>query len=660
MAIVSRSERGTDFALKATPSVVGPGSYEALNRSSVKPNFAGFGSSKTKSNSKSSTNPGPGSYLDASQSTLNITNSVSKAGSNSFTTSVSRLAPICPGSTPFQTSSSASCPGPGSYEFQSAVQIKKKKVIPKKPVISSRLVVAPNYNPPAVPTTLSKGPFVTGRGFKDVSTVIATDDQVQVKVQIEPKSSFPDSYSGLGQDTVGPALYNPRHKNVVPNLSAAQLSFSRSRSKRDMGLSVHTSSSMALDTPGPGTYEAPSSLCVAEKPPIQGLAGFNPGHEQKDAPIGRSSFFASSAPRVGIVGSGTVLPGGGLGPGSYVGSGGIGDTLMNDPEWHEKQYYQATAAFGSEAPRRPTFLAQAGKNSKPGPGQYGTRSDFDFEAAYTLSDRNVGFASTGARGCVPDAPELVVRTSKSAPGPGYYDIDAVDGIANGVDRIRKLSLGRHGKFGTSSERFKMYDLPPQLGGGMDGPKALNPGGGLGGSGGSMPGPGSYELNKSGFSDAPPLSRAPEGKRGQSGRLLRTHLGTYSRLPQPMQNQGLGADDLGGYTLKKGQPMSEDLPSSQYATGGQSLNKGGGAGIWARSAEARFNDKKILDKVIPETPGPSRYQNNSLVPKPRTNKSSLSKSHRFEAGPRTQEQGPGAYDTSQAWVKKSYNVNFVRK
>lgn len=53
---------------------------------------------------------------------------------------------------------------------------------------------------------------------------------------------------------------------------------------------------------------------------------------------GRSSFFASTAPRVGIVGTGTSED---VGPGAYVGTGGMGDSLMTDPIWIEKQYKQS-------------------------------------------------------------------------------------------------------------------------------------------------------------------------------------------------------------------------------------------------------------------------------------------------------------------------------
>lgn len=41
------------------------------------------------------------------------------------------------------------------------------------------------------------------------------------------------------------------------------------------------------------------------------------------------------------MGTGTSGEGGGLGPGSYVGTGGIGDSLMTDPIWIEKQYKQS-------------------------------------------------------------------------------------------------------------------------------------------------------------------------------------------------------------------------------------------------------------------------------------------------------------------------------
>lgn len=94
------------------------------------------------------------------------------------------------------------------------------------------------------------------------------------------------------------------------------------------------------------------------------------------------------------------------------------------------------SGFGYGSSHRSSFLGVSKSNvSKPGPGQYGTRSDFDFEPPYNLvgPNRSVGFNCSGARACIPNAPEQVVRTIKSAPGPGDYQLDHVNGLANGFD-----------------------------------------------------------------------------------------------------------------------------------------------------------------------------------------------------------------------------------
>lgn len=91
------------------------------------------------------------------------------------------------------------------------------------------------------------------------------------------------------------------------------------------------------------------------------------------------------------------------------------------------------AGFGSGSSHRTSFLGVSNVR-EPGPGQYGTRSDFDYEAPYTLVDKGsslTGFNCSGVRACIPSGER--VRISKSAPGPGDYDLENVNGLANGYD-----------------------------------------------------------------------------------------------------------------------------------------------------------------------------------------------------------------------------------
>jgi hypothetical protein len=75
----------------------------------------------------------------------------------------------------------------------------------------------------------------------------------------------------------------------------------------------------------------------------------------------------------------------------------------------------------------------------------------------------------------------------------------------------------------------------------------------------------------------------------------------------------------------------------------------------------------MGQNIPETPGPSRYQTNisSIKVKPKNKNAtvnSFSSGERFSSsgGLGVSGVGPGVYDTSSSWVKKSYNVTYVSK
>jgi hypothetical protein len=138
-----------------------------------------------------------------------------------------------------------------------------------------------------------------------------------------------------------------------------------------------------------------------------------------------------------------------------------------------------------------------------------------------------------------------------------------------IQRVRKLGLGRNGVFGSSGQRFNTSDLPVEFGGEPTG----NP-----------PGPGTYETSPHDFTaSASSSSPYPSGGQNTSsqavprgsrlgggaggggasssdiqnsrnkGRLLRTHLGSYARLPQVTPNgTQVEEHDLGGYSLKKTQ------------------------------------------------------------------------------------------------------------
>jgi len=60
--------------------------------------------------------------------------------------------------------------------------------------------------------------------------------------------------------------------------------------------------------------------------------------------------------------------------------------------------------------------------------------------------------------------------SRSAPGPGAYEVAAASAMGSGFEAARRRAVGRNGVFGSTDRRFNPAPLGPDFGGnGMDGP-----------------------------------------------------------------------------------------------------------------------------------------------------------------------------------------------
>ena len=91
-----------------------------------------------------------------------------------------------------------------------------------------------------------------------------------VPAGIPGRKIAPTAYTGLGQDTVGPALYNPKqdaHKTVAP-----ENNFYASKGKRSLFDPVNRAENEfpPREIPGPGKYDP--QLFQPNRPP-----GFEPG-----------------------------------------------------------------------------------------------------------------------------------------------------------------------------------------------------------------------------------------------------------------------------------------------------------------------------------------------------------------------------------------------
>ncbi|KAE9010179.1 hypothetical protein PF005_g11425 [Phytophthora fragariae] len=444
MTITTRSKRVSAFGTGApTPASVAPGSYAteqvitSFGVRASRPLFSSFATSEKRNlnenKATSAITPGPGAYIDESR------HQHGQPPSNVFATKISRFAPSAPGSTIFRASSVQDNPGPGSY-------------------------LRPASSPPSNNQREHQGPHKFAHLVKPSVPAIPRRQQsygyVQVGLELQRQSPPDEIYSGIGQDTVGPAAYS-RHnpiwnekKNVAPSL--------KSTAKRE----VWEENKRLTSLPGPGQYNTipESETLVATAPPPAKSHTLIP--EAQRPRIGarrtqhrgarQSAVFASKVP---------ILP--------TTKPVGVYDADREQElfarEERAERYRQdqnkfsfglKTEAFGSTTGRteltsqvtapfsHPTYI------TTPGPGKYGSASRY-------AGSKQLGRKTSGASiphyradgvgfSCATERPCLAPTKAPPAPGPGAYKSETPRSMNHSVRG--KLCIGRNGVFGTTSER----------------------------------------------------------------------------------------------------------------------------------------------------------------------------------------------------------------
>uniref|UniRef100_H3HD04 Palmitoyltransferase n=1 Tax=Phytophthora ramorum TaxID=164328 RepID=H3HD04_PHYRM len=232
MTITTRSKRVSAFGTGTpTPATVAPGSYAteqaitSFGARAQRPLFSSFATSGKRN-------------LNENKTTSAITPGL-----------ISRFAPSAPGSTIFGASSVQDNPGPGSY-------------------------LRPASSPPSNNQREHQGPHKFAHLVKPSVPAIPQRQQsygyVQVGVELQRQSPPGEIYSGIGQDTVGPAAYS-RH-NPIWNEKKNAASSLNSTAKRE----VWEENKQLAKFPGP-VFASKVPIIPAPKP----VGVYDPDREQE-------------------------------------------------------------------------------------------------------------------------------------------------------------------------------------------------------------------------------------------------------------------------------------------------------------------------------------------------------------------------------------------
>ena len=321
MAITSRAARTTDLGSRATPAVVGPGSYiKTMNEPSMHA-YAPFTSTAERvmgaKVDPKKVMPGPGEYQLSRQG--HISNASRGAGS-AFASKVARLA----------TLQADDRPGPGQYalrnDWVTPASHAGGKGPPSRGIAHSRVPNAPSIPAPE-----------QSYGYEETHAG-------ELGLQKPP----PGGYSGVsGRLSAGPGSYDPRKASAITKPHTTGVAWGNSRVQR----STFGSTS---DTPGPGAYRAGSS----ENADPASVAASQRG----------GAAFKSKTPMTHQLATDVehVTPG----PGAYASS-----TFFNPRSIPENMQ-----TFGSTQKRLASdavTTTQRQKAGQPGPGAYDEkRTDF--------------------------------------------------------------------------------------------------------------------------------------------------------------------------------------------------------------------------------------------------------------------------------------------
>ena len=436
------------------------------------PNFAGFGSSNTRRLAthepqvSTTSRAGPGSYLERR------VNEKEEVTSNVFKTNVARMGPSAPGSTAFVASSAAWTPGPGAY--RTPTRPRETPTLKERETAAARVIAATGaeslarrYNPPTIPRRDQSS------GYNEKNRCI------------EPlPRRDPGSFSGVGNDTVGPAAYDI--PQTLAETGGATIAFRSTTERRCalFGEEMTTAKGVVPQqkptvvkkkSPGPGDYDPVSADEVVTK---------------KKATSGKSSFFQSTSPNFFDERKPGRKPP--MTP-SFPHSAPekeLPETELLGPAEYRPDWPSVLQCFGSTSTRAGWWqrreempFTEPTSIETPGPGTYGVPvSSFETKIQKRLTETPIPFASTDVRFCnrQPDddkitpylryddddeQPESSPRrrplTSRRSPGPGSYDVFQYDDKFSKASLKRNPGWGRHGVFGSCAARFQKSLAPPE-------------------------------------------------------------------------------------------------------------------------------------------------------------------------------------------------------
>lgn len=388
MAFTGRAPRSDTTIASSLPSNVGPGSYSIDSKRRPPPACVPFGSSQARriTTDFAARTPGPGTYLSADRvrgaRLVGTAPSYTRGPSKAFCSKVPRF--------DSRSERRGDEPGPGNYSLpdewskRSASQALRDGVTTPRgaTVRFLRLPTAPSIPIPA-----------QSYGYDESDS----GDLVQ-------RSPPEEIYSGLRQDTVGPAYYDA-NLNAIKGTRYAD--FHRSRIPREP---FRTRSA-----PGPGQYD-----------PRLFVGGQFPGQYESGGGDKRHSVFCSRTQRFGD--PKFKVPG----PGSYS---------HKDAFENAHRMANSSSKPPLEGSMRNSFFDSRENVQKPGPGAYDSAQS-TFLSAHELRARTLAVGS-------PEKPPFLTsgkrfaRRKAGVPGPGSYQHT---GLAP------RKAASRYGVFGCTAER----------------------------------------------------------------------------------------------------------------------------------------------------------------------------------------------------------------
>ncbi|KAL4164657.1 hypothetical protein KRP22_003398 [Phytophthora ramorum] len=628
MTITTRSKRVSAFGTGTpTPATVAPGSYAteqaitSFGARAQRPLFSSFATSGKRNLNENKTTsaitPGPGAYIDESRHQHGL------PPSNVFATKISRFAPSAPGSTIFGASSVQDNPGPGSY-------------------------LRPASSPPSNNQREHQGPHKFAHLVKPSVPAIPQRQQsygyVQVGVELQRQSPPGEIYSGIGQDTVGPAAYS-RH-NPIWNEKKNAASSLNSTAKRE----VWEENKQLTKFPGPGQYNTipvleTAAITAPPKSPTLIPEGQRPriGARRSQLRAARqSAVFASKVPIIPA-----PKPVGVYDPDR--------EQELLAKEGRAERYRQEqnkfsgvgvkTEAFGSATGRTQltsqiaTPFSHPTYTTTPGPGQYSG-------AGRNSTSKQLGRKTSGASiphhradgigfSCASERPCLAPTKAPAAPGPGAYKSETPRTLNNSVKG--KLCIGRNGVFGTTSERQVWGELER-----MDVEDFT-------------PGPGAYSETGS-FNTTQFLNSA--AFKSSSARFAKNappHAPPHVHCVGSQVSPAVGQYNVsnGFSTIASSTPVIEESDAPNFLS----------PRVPFLSTQERsvFNTRDVCD-----VPGPGAYRESADVAgavytRSRDVRLTVGNEARFRVKPTVPEAvGPGAYSIPGTVGTKTFNVTMTRK